>query len=93
MKFIKKFNEEVGKDYSVNRLTTLKGVPKEVLGSFYTTNTKANSKKFTEKQVVSILVDATMTAMGDEWVPQDDDDFKSFLNKYGLLDTFNEEYN
>jgi len=36
-------------------------------------------KTFNEKQVVTMLLDAVMTAMGDEWVPQEDDKFKSFF--------------
>ena len=50
-------------------------------------------KTFTDKQVLSMLVDCVMTSMGDEWIPQEDDNFKSFLKGYGLLELFNKEYN
>jgi hypothetical protein len=49
-------------------------------------------KTFNEKQVVSMLVDAVMTSMGDEWIPQEDENFKSFLSGYGLLSIFLDEY-
>jgi len=49
-------------------------------------------KTFNEKQVVSMLVDAVMTSMGDEWIPQEDENFKSFLRGYGLLSIFLDEY-
>jgi hypothetical protein len=49
-------------------------------------------KTFNEKQVVSMLVDAVMTSMGDEWIPLEDENFKSFLRGYGLLSIFLDEY-
>jgi len=51
-----------------------------------------SEKNFTEKQVVSMIVDFAMTAMGDEWIPQEDENFKSFLDGYNLLEAFNNEY-
>lgn len=58
-------------------------------GSFLINESQNN---YTDKQVLSMIVDAVMTAMGDEWVPQEDDNFKSFLESHGLLDLFNQEY-
>jgi hypothetical protein len=55
-------------------------------------NEHKTEKTFTDKQVLSMLVDCVMTSMGDEWIPQEDDNFKSFLQGYGLLELFNTEY-
>lgn len=49
-------------------------------------------KNFTESQVISILVECAMECMGEEWVPQDDDNFKMFLKRHNLLDVFNSKY-
>jgi hypothetical protein len=49
-------------------------------------------KTYTQEQVLAMIVDTAMTAKGDEWVPQTDEDFKAFLESYGLLTLFKKEY-
>lgn len=49
-------------------------------------------KTYTEKEVITMIVDTAMTAKGDEWVPQEDKNFKEFLKSYGLLTIFKKEY-
>ncbi len=53
---------------------------------------KDSEKTYTKSDVVSLLMEALMDTLGDEWVPQEDDNFKSFLSSNGLLKTFEEEY-
>lgn len=53
---------------------------------------ESNSEFFTKLQALSMLVDVTMESMGDEWIPNEDDNFKRFLSKYNLLELFNSEY-
>ncbi len=47
---------------------------------------------YTKLQVVALLLEALMIDKGDEWIPQEDDNFKSFLSSNNLLETFNKEY-
>ena len=49
-------------------------------------------KTYTQEEVVVMIVDTAMIAMGDEWVPQQDQAFKELLNKYGLLKIFKKVY-
>ena len=49
-------------------------------------------KKYTQEEVVVMIVEVAMTAMGDEWVPQQDKPFKELLNNYGLLKIFKKVY-
>ena len=50
-------------------------------------------KKYTDKEVLIMIMDIVITAMGDEWIPQEDENFKDKLKSYGFLELFEIEYN
>jgi hypothetical protein len=62
------------------------------MGNIKKFNEHLSDNTFTAKQVLSMIVDTAMMCMGDEWIPQEDDEFKSFLKGYNLLDLFEVEY-
>lgn len=53
---------------------------------------ETSGDSYTKEHVLSMLVDITLTTLGDEWIPQEDDSFKSYLESNGLLDLFNKDY-
>ena len=50
------------------------------------------SKTFTESEVVTLIVTTCYECLGDEWIPQEDDNLKEFMGRNGLLETFLKEY-
>jgi hypothetical protein len=56
-------------------------------------NEHQSVKTYTDKEVLTMIVDTAMTCKGDEWIPQEDEDFKDYLKRYNLLDLFETEYN
>ena len=50
------------------------------------------NKTYSEDDVVSLLMEMSMDILGDEWVAAEDDNFKSWLDKNGLLQTWEKIY-
>ena len=50
-------------------------------------------RKYNESQVVMLVMDFAMDTLGDEWVAQEDDNFKEWLSSNGLLKAWEKLYN
>jgi hypothetical protein len=49
-------------------------------------------KTYTEVDVVHLIMELAMDHLGEEWVAEEDEGFKSWLDKQGLLDTWEKIY-
>ena len=51
-----------------------------------------NTITFTKGELVSLIMTLAMDAYGDEWIPQEDEQFISYLKREGLFETWEAIY-
>ena len=47
-----------------------------------------NEKVYSEEEVVHLIMELAMDTLGEEWIAEEDDNFKRWLESRGLLETW-----